>query len=731
MAITQNNVQNVKFLRNQTFYSSRDEAKAALETNKTFGADGSALLARYSGTTEGETPVTYYKTLVGYVMEVSGEKYLTIFDVDDAGADVDEKIRQINAKLGSGITSANTATAQLEALSGLSEDTSASTSVKGAKLYTDEKISNLDYTGITTSNAAVVTNVTEADGIVAATSANVGNLKLTDYTKGSDSGSVAATDSINEAVAKLENQIDAEKDARAAALDALDASSVSGASKVVIDVTQDNGKITATAENLTGVKLDGYQEAAATGDVASTDTLGEALGKLQKTIHEMDKAADAEDGKVVTTVSEVDGVVSETKANVKDLQLGGYAKTNDTGDILSADTINVALSKLENKAAAITINNADGSINVTTGASGTDINVNIKTGEHVLAKDGNAGLYTNIALSSITPSSTTVKEEYQLTATDGTKLGDTIKIYKDSHIVSITYITESSDPHYQNLEYVYIDASGNTQTEYVDISSLVLEAEFSSGITVTGHIAHGVVDPTSEKDESNSPFLTVGADGFKVDGIKNAIDTKINKLDADISGNSTHVTVGVEEVDGKITAVTVSEDNIANADDLSELSGKSVTEIGSSNSSIAASIAATSDGTVKYDITTDANKIKMSSFTADTSGFTAITEASTVTEAVKAIETEYIANEQTTAAALTDLNTRLNTVSGDVDTIESQYVSGATVNGSGVTVTNHIIPLVINSAAGTGSTNATIVVETNASGEVTLKINDIDAGYYA
>lgn len=725
MAITQNNVQNVKFLRNKTFYGSREEAKNALETNKTNGADGSALLARYSGTTEGETPTTYYKTLVGYVMEVGEEKYLTIFDVDDAGSDVDEKIAQINAKIGSGITSANTATAQLEALSGTSADESGVTSVWGAKAYADAKISDLDYAGITTSDAAVVTNVTEADGKVTATSANVGNLKLTDYNKGTNSGSVTATDSINEAVAKLENQIDAEKAARAAALDALDASSVSGDSKVVIDVTQDDGKITASAANLTSVKLDGLT----TGSnikIASTDTLGTALANIQAQIDAMDKSASAEDGKVVTTVTEEDGKVTETKANVKDLQLGGYSKSSSTGAIASTDTINEALSKLENKAAAITIDNADGSINVTTSTSGTDINVNIKSNEKVI-KLGDDGIYTNLNVVKITSDlPAEIKERYELRDSDNVKIGESIDIAKDSHIVSISY-NEST----QKLTYTYIDVSGNTQTTDIDMSHLILETEFASGVTFSDGVAHGVVDSISEKDEANSPFLTVGADGFKVSGIKNAIDTKINKLNADISGNTNHVTVGVEEVNGKITAVTVSEDNIANADDLSALSAKSITDVTSSNNSITTTESTATDGTTSLDIITDASKIKMSGFTADTSGFTAITTASSVTDAVKAIETEIIANEETTAASLTDLNTRLNTVSGDVDTIESKYVSGATVNGSGVTVTNHIIPLVINSAVGTGSEKATIVVETNASGEVTLKINDIDAGYYA
>jgi hypothetical protein len=115
----------------------------------------------------------------------------------------------------------------------------------------------------------------------------------------------------------------------------------------------------------------------------------------------------------------------------------------------------------------------------------------------------------------------------------------------------------------------------------------------------------------------------------------------------------------------------------------------------------------------------------MTGFTADASGFTAITSASTVTEAVKAIETEVIANEQTTAQALTDLDGRL-------DVIEPIYVSGVSVNGNAVTVADHIAPISITSATGATSAqgNAAITVDTSANGAITFGLNYIDCGTY-
>lgn len=341
-------------------------------------------------------------------------------------------------------------------------------------------------------------------------------------------------------------------------INGMDAGSVADDNKIVSDVIQTDGKISATTKNVTAVKLDGYTVGGDnSGKVEATDTLGQALGKLQGQINGMDKDASAADGQVVTTISEADGKVSEVKANVKDLQLGGYEKdANATGAIEGTDTINVALSKLENKANAITISNADGSINVTSSATGTDINVNIKSGEKVIRKDGNGGLYTDLKLVKISEElPTTVKERYELHDSYGAKIGESIDIAKDSHIVSITYITNSGDTHYQNLEYKYIDVNGAEQTEYVDISSLVLEAEFKDGLEVVNHQVKAKIDASSEKDSQGTPvsFLTVGPDGLKLSGVKEEITRKIAALDYTDTAVTGQYVTEVNEADGKIS----------------------------------------------------------------------------------------------------------------------------------------------------------------------------------
>lgn len=607
MAIINNNVKNVQFLRNQNPFESREAARTALANNINVAEDGTSLLARY--TVSGEV-----KTIVGYVAEYNSTKYLTIIDVEGGSEDVEKLREEINAKLGTTfISSGNTVEANLTALSGGTfvpgTSSSADTSVEGAKAYAYDLLGTLDYED-TAVEGQYVSQVTQADGKIAVVR-------------------VELPSSADTAVAK----------------------------KFVTAVAEDKGQIVVSR-----------------GEISSS----------AETIVLTDNA----DGGVNFEVN-IDGVSIVQDPTSKELKVADTALTQYYGD---EKTVHAEV----------------------------DSTNNTKTFSTLLKIVKNAN-----------PSETEVKEEYFLADADGTAItgADKIKIYKDSHIVSITYITDSGDTHYQNLEYKYIDASGATKTEYVDISSLVLEAEFASGLTIENHVARGVVDPTSET------FLTVGADGFKLSGVQNAIDTAVDGLDATVSnsGNSGHVGVEIVEEDGKLISVTVSEDDIASADDIEELSAKTVTEIASSNASISATSAATADGTVGYDLVTDADKIQMSGFSADTtSALSGIAESDSIATAFEKTNAVITENERVTAEALNNLNTRVDTISGDVDTIKEQYISGVSVNGNAVTVANKVAPISITAAtsAATATSTEAIVVDTDANGNITLGIANIDCGYY-
>lgn len=305
-------------------------------------------------------------------------------------------------------------------------------------------------------------------------------------------------------------------------------------------------------------------------------------------IQNLDKSASAVDGQVVTTVTQVDGLVSETKANVKDLQLGGYSKdTSATGSIGSTDTVNTALSKLENAITSVGVTSTDKTINVSN--DGRDIGVNIDG--TTLVADSNDGTISAdleiVALTSTEIAALTggdnVREAYKLIyATDSgkTAIGDIVKIYKDSALVNffLGHVDDSltnADQQGESPDTAVTDGTGATALVYimqlangkyklaaVDVSNFLEESEFSDGLQVSNHVVSVKVDSTSEEvitaygtQNTTAPVLSVGANGVKVSNIQTAIDAKVGTLDYSDTAVTGEYVSQVTETDGVI-AVT-------------------------------------------------------------------------------------------------------------------------------------------------------------------------------
>ena len=81
----------IQLLRNNNIYSSRADARSALELYKKDVPDGGVILARYSGTT-GEEKII--KTLAGFVSNISTSENatVTIIDVEGASENVQDAI---------------------------------------------------------------------------------------------------------------------------------------------------------------------------------------------------------------------------------------------------------------------------------------------------------------------------------------------------------------------------------------------------------------------------------------------------------------------------------------------------------------------------------------------------------------------------------------------------------------------------------------------------------------
>ena len=159
-----------------------------------------------------------------------------------------------------------------------------------------------------------------------------------------------------------------------------------------------------------------------------------------------------------------------------------------------------------------------------------------------------------------------VKEAFKLVDADGVQAGAQINVYKDSALKSITL--EGAEGAKQELVYTYTLADGAEEVIRVDVSKFLAEAEFKNGLEVSS--VDGTV--SVKIDEASESFLSVSESGVKLSGVQNAIDSKVSGLNANVSSaEGGKVKVNVVEAAGVITGVTVTESDIASAQELDNL----------------------------------------------------------------------------------------------------------------------------------------------------------------
>lgn len=366
-------------------------------------------------------------------------------------------------------------------------------------------------------------------------------------------------------------------------------------------------------ESNIGLGTDGsYSGYSGDGIVGTTTTLKGTVDEIIDYIKGLDVTARTNattDGKVLVTLSEADGLVTETASDLTDVKMGGYTKTSDTGAIASSDTLEVAFSKVENAIASTTVKSTDNTVTITDN-SGKDLSVNID-GTTLVAASSTGVISTNLELTQLTSAEVTalsdanVKEAYKLIyATDSnrTAIGNVIKIYKDSALQNVymghvddtlsgqdTTTHESSSSTVVSgtgddaLCFVYQLANGNYKLESVNVQAFLKETEFKDGLTVdtSNHtvsvkVGNGLelgtaaadgnkpvqvkIDSTSEKvitaygsTNTQSDVLSVGANGVKVSNIQNAIDAKVGTLDVTDTAVAGEYVSAVNETDGIVS----------------------------------------------------------------------------------------------------------------------------------------------------------------------------------
>lgn len=222
--------------------------------------------------------------------------------------------------------------------------------VQGIKDEIERKINALDVTTDAAVAGQYVAAIEENNGLVAVkTRANVSEAVLNNYAKGSDATAVAATDTINQAISKLENQVDAAKSAATSgisdAIDALDHTDTAAAGQVVTAVSTANGIASPTKADLAGVTLGGFtQDATATGAISSSDTLATALNKLENAIDE----ASAEH-----SVVEKDSAAAHLTVTPSTAASGQITYTIGETNIASASDLTAEVTRAKNAETAI------------------------------------------------------------------------------------------------------------------------------------------------------------------------------------------------------------------------------------------------------------------------------------------------------------------------------------------------------------------------------------------
>ena len=241
----------------------------------------------------------------------------------------------------------------------------------------------------------------------------------------------------------------------------------------------------------------------------------------------MDLAKVGGTGKFVQSVSQSDGKVS---AEAADLNAAAVAATAIEG---SGSTVAVAGATVAEQIQSL--------------------------GQTLKTVEGNAAKYKVVKLSDLEVAGlgdANVKEAYKVVSYVGadaegtvyTQVGEPIKIYKDGNLKDAKLGTGKDA---QKLILTYTKSDGSDAEVKVDFAAIAFNTEFKNGLQVAENGEVSVkIDATSEG------FLTVGADGVKLAGVQEAINTAVAEknvsaqgdeyITATASGNTVSVSADVQ-----------------------------------------------------------------------------------------------------------------------------------------------------------------------------------------
>ena len=193
----------------------------------------------------------------------------------------------------------------------------ATASVAGVMTAADKVKLDTTLPNLINSNKTTIDNYT-VNGIKISTNPVVtgANTKVTGYSKPTTTRAIAATDSINGALGKLEKKLDDEVTNRTNAVSNL--TNTVNNNKTTIDNYTVNGIKISTNPVVTGAntKVTGYSKPTTTRAIAATDSINGALGKLEKKL-------DDEVTNRTNAVSNLTNTVNNNKTTIDNYTVGG------------------------------------------------------------------------------------------------------------------------------------------------------------------------------------------------------------------------------------------------------------------------------------------------------------------------------------------------------------------------------------------------------------------------
>lgn len=270
-------------------------------------------------------------------------------------------------------------------------------------------------------------------------------------------------------------------------------------------------------------------------DLARIKSLEDAVGtggavttQIENAINALDFTEAKEEGKVIVSVKQENGLVSAELGSVE----AQYVEILDEEGLFTAENVEAALAELIKKAnanaeaieglagdVATDIEQAKSDL---LGDASADYNTLGKLEDAIQQVAGDAKSYSVSALSTeeiAALGDANVKEAYKLVDEDGSQAGATIKIYKDAALQDVKFED-------QNLIFTYLLANGDTKETSLDISELIVESEFGDGIVVTNHVAS--VALAEHVEGTNDNYLVMEEGKLAVREVE-ADDTKLKK----------------------------------------------------------------------------------------------------------------------------------------------------------------------------------------------------------